>query len=445
MKQHPIFIKALSLICVFALLLSLAACGAEEAGAESGNGSAPAGTAEAGLPIPPGGKVQAADLLENFTAQPVETKEADEAFSAALLRLGSLLLQKAREEKPGENLLLSPLSVLTALTMTANGATGQTLAEMEQVLGGDLKLADLNAYQAAWYQNLAASDDLTLRFANAIWFKEDPELIVKDSFLQTNVDHFSAAIRKAPFNQETLRDINQWADLNTNHMIPEILEKLSPDDVMVLLNALCLEAKWATPFDENGINHAGSFTAENGTVRTLDQMRGSVQQYLSDKTCTGFRKDYTGGYSFVALLPNEDVSLPDFIASLSAEKLSGLFKGQENTSVSIGLPKFSYDYKTDLAEALIALGMPTAFAGADFSGISESVPLSIGKVIHKTHIDVDSEGTRAAAVTAVTIRKNAAPINPDQKEVVLDRPFVYLILDQNNIPLFIGAVTDIAP
>ena len=93
----------------------------------------------------------------------------------------------------------------------------------------------------------------------------------------------------------------------------------------------------------------------------------------------------------------------------------------------------------------MALGMPLPFTAADFSGISESVPLSIGKVIHKTHIDVDSEGTRAAAVTAVTIRKNGMPFVPNQKEVVLDRPFIYLILDQNDIPLFMGAVSDIAP
>lgn len=443
MKHATLFKKALSLLCAFALLFSLAACG--EAPGGDVPASVPESTAEAGLPIAPGGKVQAADLLEDFTPQPVETKQADEAFAGALYRLGSLLLQKVREEKPGENLLVSPLSVLTALTMTANGAAGTTLEEMEKVLGGSLKLADLNAYQAGWYQSLAASEDLTLCFANAIWFKEEQDLIIKDSFLQKNVDHFTAAIRKAPFNEDTLREINQWTDTNTHHMIPKVLEELDPADVMVLLNALCFEAKWAEPFDENAIDKAAPFTAEGGTVRTVSQMRGTVRQYLADESCTGFCKDYKGGYSYVALLPAEGVSLEDFIASLSAEKLSKLLAGQENTAVSVGLPKYSYDFGIDLAQALMDLGMPTAFVGADFSGITDSCPLSIGRVIHKTHIDVDSEGTKAAAVTAVTMRKNAAPFYPDQKEVVLDRPFVYLILDQNGIPLFMGAVSDIAP
>ena len=443
MKHHSALCKFLSLSCVFALLLSLAACGA--APAESDSAAAPNATPAAGLPLPEGGKVQAADLLENFTPQPVAVKDADEVFSGALLRLGSLLLQKMREEKPGENLLISPLSVLTALTMTANGAAGETLTQMEQVLGGGLKREDFNAYLAGWYQKLAASEDLTLSFANAIWFKDDPELVVKDSFLQTNVDHFTAAIRRAPFNQETLRDINQWTDANTHHMIPKVLETLSPDDVMVLLNALALEAKWVKPYEENEINPKAPFTAENGTLREVARMQQVLSHYLSDESCRGFRKEYVGGYSFVALLPDEGILLKDFIASLSAEKLSRLLATQESTAVYAGLPKFSYDFGADLADALMALGMPLPFTAADFSGISESVPLSIGKVIHKTHIDVDSEGTRAAAVTAVTIRKNGMPFVPNQKEVVLDRPFIYLILDQNDIPLFMGAVSDIAP
>ena len=339
MKHHSALFKFLSLSCVFALLLSLAACGA--APAESDSAAAPNATPAAGLPLPEGGQVQAADLLENFTPQPVAVKDADEAFSGALLRLGSLLLQKMREEKPGENLLISPLSVLTALTMTANGAAGETLTQMEQVLGGGLKREDFNAYLAGWYQKLAASEDLTLSFANAIWFKDDPELVVKDSFLQTNVDHFTAAIRRAPFNQETLRDINQWTDANTHHMIPKVLETLSPDDVMVLLNALALAAKWAKPYEENEINPKAPFTAENGTLREVARMQQVLSHYLSDESCRGFRKEYVGGYSFVALLPDEGILLKDFIASLSAEKLSRLLATQESTAVYAGLPKFS--------------------------------------------------------------------------------------------------------
>ncbi|MBO4872127.1 MAG: serpin family protein [Lachnospiraceae bacterium] len=443
MKYSSPLKKITSLLCVFALLLSLMACGAESAGTE--NGSAEAGASQSGLPIAPG-KVQAADLLENFTAQPVEEKETDEAFAGALLRLGTLLLQKLGEEQSGSNLLVSPLSVMTALTMTANGAAGETLAEMERVLGGSLKLADLNAYQAAWYRNLAkASDSVTLRFANAIWFKDEPGFIVKDSFLQTNVDHFSAAIRKAPFDDATLRDINQWADLNTDHMIPEILDFLSPNDVMVLLNALCLEAKWSVPFDENEVRKEALFVTEDHTLRKVSLMQASENAYLEDDLCTGFRKDYAGGYSFVALLPRQTDSLGDFVRALNEKRLLNLLGSQQDVPVFIGLPKFSYDFKADLADSLAALGMPGAFALADFSGITDSYLLSIDRVIHKTHIDVDSEGTRAAAVTAVTMRKNAAPVYPDQKEVVLDRPFVYLILDQDNVPIFMGTVLDIAP
>lgn len=438
MKTRSFFQRSASLLLLIVMLLTLCACGA--APAESASASLPEG-----LLLPEGGKVQAADLLESFTPQSVETKPADEAFAGALLRLGCLLLQKTREQKPGENLLVSPLSVLTALTMTANGAAGKTLTEMEKLLGGSLKLADLNAYQAGWYQALAASKDQTLCFANAIWFKDEPELLIKDSFLQTNVDHFTAAIRKAPFDEATLRDINQWTDANTHHMIPKILEQLDPGGVMVLLNALCLEAKWAVPFKENSIVPDAVFTAEDNTLRKVSLMKASENSYLEDDLCTGFRKEYAGGYSFIALLPRQADSLQDFLAALSAERLLRLLGSEQDVSVSVGLPKFSYDFGIDLAQALIGLGMPSAFADADFSGITDSCPLAISRVIHKTHIDVDSDGTKAAAATAVEIRKYALPFHPNQKEVVLDSPFVFLILDQNNIPLFMGAVSDIAP
>ena len=431
MKHPSLSAKITATLFLLALLLSLSACG--EAPAEESTGGSV-------LPLPVAGQVQAADLLEAFTPQPVTVLESDERFALALLRLGSLLLKKTGEEKPNANLLVSPLSVMTALTMTANGAAGQTLSEMESVLGGDIRLDELNAYLAGWYQALSASEGLQLSFADAIWFKDEPGFVVKDSFLQTNADHFLAAIRKAPFDENTLRDINQWTDANTHHMIPSVLD---PDDVMVLLNALSFEAKWADPFDENNIYRDAPFMAEDNSLRKADRMQATVRGYLEDDLCTGFRKDYEGGWSFIALKPRQWGSLKDFLECLNPERLQKLLSARQDVSVFIGLPKFSYDFGTDLAGALSQLGMPSAFSAADFSGITDSFPLAIGKVIHKTHIDLDSEGTKAAAVTAVTMRKNAVSVDPERKEVILDGPFVYLIVDPNNVPIFMGAVRDI--
>lgn len=441
MQQASPYNRRWYFFIIFILMFFLAACG--RAPGESAPASKPGETAGSSEPAFSGARVQAADLLESFSPQPVELKEPDEAFAENLLRLGSLLLQKAQEEKAGENLLISPLSLLTALSMTANGAGGQTLKEMEQLLGGDLSLEELNAYQGAWYQQLAGREDMILHFANAIWYKEEEGLIIKDSFLQSNVNYYDAAIRKGPFNQETLQEINQWADLHTNHMIPEILDNLTPLDVMVLLNALCLEAKWLSPFEETSVNPAGQFAAADGKIRQVSMMGSLEPYYLADADTRGFSKEYEGGYSFVALLPEEGISIRDYIASLSGGKLMQLLSHKENTEVRIGLPKFSYDFNEDFSAALIELGMPSAFYNADFSGMTDSYPLVIDKVIHKTHIDVDSAGTRAAAVTAVVMRKNAVATISGQKEVILDRPFVYLILDQNQIPLFMGAVLDI--
>ena len=390
-------------------------------------------------------RAQAADLLENITpAENAETLETDERFAAAVQRLGVLLLQKEQENGSGKNLLISPLSVMTALTMTMNGAKGTTLSQMEQVVGGGLSRRELNAYLTGWYRSLDENPSVTLRFANAIWFLDAPDFLVKDSFLQTNADHFNAAIRKTPvFDSAALQEINQWADQHTDHMIPKLLEELDPYTEMVLLNALVFDAGWDDPYNPKTNVRPGIFTLENGEKRDVSMMYSEEALYLEDENCRGIIKYYAGrNYRFAALLPEEGMSMSEFIRSLTAEKLSKLLAGASQTSVVTGLPSFSYDFDTDLRNAFIGLGMTDAFGRADFTDISEGGGISISQIIHRTHIDVDTDGTKAAAVTAVIMTRAMAPPSGGKKEVVFDRPFVYLILDQNNVPVFIGAVTD---
>ena len=303
----------------------------------------------------------------------------------------------------------------------------------------------MNAYLHSYLKALPSSDQAKFSFANAIWFKDQADFVVEKDFLQANVNYFDAAIRKAAFDDSTVQEINQWVDQHTDHMIPKLLDQLSPDARMLLVNALVFDGKWQSPFKNSNIQE-GPFANLQGGQDTASFMSDMEYVYYEDDEVIGFAKDYMGeSYRFVALLPKEADEFESYVQGLSGEKLSRLLENEQEAFVSIKLPKFSFDYEISLTDTLMALGMQDAFDDkkADFSGISRETPLFISDVLHKTHIDLDSEGTRAAAVTAVSYETTSALYFSEYKEVYLDRPFVYMILDKNDVPVFIGVATDL--
>ncbi|MBR7084788.1 MAG: proteinase inhibitor I4 serpin, partial [Oscillospiraceae bacterium] len=181
-----------------------------------------------------------------------------------------------------------------------------------------------------------------------------------------------------------------------------------------------------------------------GTVQKVQMMYSNNEYYyLEDAHATGFYKYYRGGdYAFAALLPEEGLSVDDYISGLTAESLQETLSNPVSIETHTVLPKFSYDYEITLNEALKEMGMPEAFTGAaNFSKMTVSDDLYIGRVFHKTHIDVDEEGTKAAAVTVVEMNDGCAMKEPEYKTVTLDRPFVYMIVDRKtNLPVFMGAI-----
>lgn len=414
--------------------------------------SSPATTPEGSKETNPAGpaKVQAANLLENFTAQPVEDKKADEAFIRAGFDVASQLFRTVyaqEKSKTQRTTLISPLSIATALAMTANGAKGLTLQQMENLLtSNNFKLEDLNAYLHTYMKGLEAKQGAQFAFANSIWFNNRADFTVENDFLQRNVNYFDAQIRKAPFNADTVRDINEWVSMKTNQMIPKLLETLNEEDRMLLINALVFEAKWMMPFREE-LKTKGVFNTLAGTEQEASYMSNMEGYYLEDEGSIGFMKLYEQGeYGFVALLPKDGTDFNAFVDSLNGARLQSLMENMQERPVNITMPAFNYDYDTSLSEVLKSLGMNVAFDGnaADFSGISQDTPLHISDVIHKTHIEVDSEGTKAAAVTAVIVAAGSF-YDPDMPEVTLDRPFVYMIVDvATGLPIFIGSVTELA-
>lgn len=395
---------------------------------------------------PPVTKVQAADLMEGVKAQDVSGKTTDNTFIKSQMKLALDLFQSSVQESKDENVLISPLSIQLALAMTANGATGETRVEMEKVLGGELSTEDLNKYLYSYVKGLPTGEKYKLQIANSIWFRNDESLIVEDNFLQTNADYYGAQAYKSPFDAQTLKDINNWVENHTDGMIDKILDKIDPDTVMYLINALVFDAEWQKTYATEDIWDS-TFTSIFGEQRDVKMMHSEESKYIDDGKATGFIKDYKDGkYSFAALLPNKNVNIYDYIDNLTNESLLQTIKNAQSSSGIANMPKFSYEYDLVMNDVLKGLGMPTAFDSrkADFSklGHSSKGNLCIGEIIHKTFIAVDELGTKAGAVTSVGIDTESAVMY--DWEVTLDRPFVYMIIDnETGLPIFIGTVMDI--
>lgn len=346
----------------------------------------------------------------------------------------------------GKNTLISPLSVLCALAMTANGAEGETLSGMEAALG--MSVSELNLYLYTYLLGLPEGEKYKLSVANSIWFTADESFSVNQDFLQLNADYYGADIYKAPFDAATLRDINNWVKSNTDGMIPKILDTIPKEAVMYLINAIAFEAEW-TKYYERGQVRDGEFTKDDGTKETADMMYSSEGEYLEGDNEIGFIKYYSGRkYAFAALLPDEGMSIEEYALSLSGEELNAILSGATSATVNTAMPKFEVEWSAELSKVLSAMGMGAAFDPdiADFSSLGTATDgnIYIDQVIHKTYIKVGEKGTRAGAATAVAMNKAEAGEPVEPKRVYLDRPFVYMIIDcENNVPIFIGALADV--
>ena len=388
--------------------------------------------------------VKAIDFTEDIVPAEVSVKAPDEAFIGSMADFSVRLFRKSITER--ENSMISPLSAMLALSMTANGAKGSTAAEFQQILGETISQELRNEYLHGFVRSLKQTENTKFHLANSIWIRRgtDMDVEIKKDFLQLNADYYSASVYGAPFDKQTVKDVNNWVSYHTDKIIPEMISDPAAleENVMLLINAMSFDAQWQSIYLKNNIR-SGVFTCADGTRQDAEMMHSTEWSYLDDGKATGFLKPYEGQYSFAALLPNENITLEEYIASLDGENLLNTLKNPQDTEVAAVLPKFSYDYSFSLKESLQAMGMQKAFSDdmADFSGMADAdALLYISDAIQKTHISVDEKGTKAGAATVIASdNKAAAPSEP--KSVVLDRPFVYAILDNDtSLPLFLGTV-----
>lgn len=383
--------------------------------------------------------VKAENLMEGITPNHVEKVKL--ARNKYKVRDFAVRLFQA-SAKEGENTLISPLSVLSALAMTVNGADGETKAQMEAVLG--ITPEELNGYIYTYINSLPQAEKYRLNIANSIWFKDSPSLNVNRDFLQTNADYYGASIYKAPFDKSTLKDINNWVDEKTDGMIPNILDEIPEEAIMYLVNALAFEAEWQDIYTKEQVSE-GEFTLEDGSVQNVEYMCED-EVYIETQNATGFIKHYSGRkYAFVALLPNEGTTVAQLVASLNSKELNSMLANSTYRVVETKIPKFETEYSAELREVLQSMGMENAFDErlADFSKLGTSVNgnIYISRVLHKTFISVGEKGTKAGAATVVEMNCGGIYEEGDIKTVYLDRPFVYMIIDcETNTPFFIGTM-----
>lgn len=381
-------------------------------------------------------------------AAAIEPAVPGDAADAALADFSLKVLRGADDGE--RNALVSGLSVMHALAMAANGAAGQTLSQMEGVLG--LTRDELNQALSAFVALLDTSGGDKpksglgqLRVADSVWVREGTEVL--EGFLQKNVDAFDAEVYQAPFDSDTCEDINGWVREKTSGMIDGIIDRIDAAALLYLVNALAFDAEWDDPYDPEYNVSEGDFTAADGSRQTASFMKSTEYCYLELAGAIGFTRPYKDGrFSFCGLLPAAGETPEALLEKLDGASLAAAVQAPERTEVVAALPKFTFDFGAELSDVLAALGMADAFDSqrADFSEMAAvDKGLFIGRVIHKTHIEVDEKGTRAAAVTSVGVSGSSALAEP--KVVRLDRPFVCAICEvESGVPVFVGIVRSVA-
>ncbi len=350
--------------------------------------------------------------------------------------------------KSEENALISPVSVIMALAMTANGAKGETLEQIEAVLG--LDMASLNAHYTK--QSFEGNG---IKLANSVWLRnERNRLTVNQNFVQTVQNSYGAEVFSEKFNKKTLDKINEWVSSNTDGLIKNMLNEIPEDAVIYLINTVLFDAEWENPYSLGDILENQIFTTESGekqTVTMLCSEQSDLTLFRLGKA-QGVEIPYTNGYSFAAILPDEGVTVEQALQSFTGDDFVKAVAPEEPPlvcgtycPVEILLPKFEFDCSFDLNNALKNLGMPTAFdsAKADFSGMATSTRgnIYIGNVYHNTKIALTEKGTVAGAATVVEFVEEAMPVY--NQTMRFDRPFIYVIYETDTgLPLFVGTVRD---
>lgn len=348
------------------------------------------------------------------------------------------------DNKGTENIMISPFSITSALSMTLNGAAGETFEAMRKGLGlEEQTLQQINeTYLKLMTEMVPVDKRVTVEIANSIWVEK--RLIVKQPFISALQAWYKAEARDIDVNNPGAVDmVNAWIADKTHDKITEMLDRLDPNLAMLLINAIYFNGKWKYQFDKDKTT-AEAFYVTPSAPKSVPMMHLDEELRMTETENSKIVEiPYgQGNYSMVVVLPDEGTSADDVANSLTPGIWESWMESLEGNTVQVELsmPVFKYKYKRSLKDDLINLGMGIAFSNAaDFSNISDQA-LQISRVLHETFIEVNEEGTEAAAATVVEIRFTSMPVT---NIVTLDRPFLYFIRETSTgTILFMGKVAD---
>ncbi|MCQ2515494.1 MAG: serpin family protein [Saccharofermentans sp.] len=389
------------------------------------------------------------DTYTNLSYSEIADTEYDESeFQSGYNNYSfELMANVVNGESRDTNLMVSPASIMFAMDLCAAGANGTTQTEINDLFAPGSNPMEQQAFASDFMSRMNNAEGLDFSCANAIWGNSD--LLgntVNMEYLEYVEDTFDATYAAQPFTSNTVTQINEWVDEHTHHMIDRVIDDLTSDAAMVLVNAICFESEWADPYEDDCVN-TYEFNNANGRTSSVDMLRSTESAYFETELATGFLKYYEGyDYAFLVMLPtDESVSANEFLANFTGDDYQEFIGSRTNGDVYTLMPEFENDYDTTLNGILNNMGVNQAFSDqADFHGIT-SEDICISEVIHKTHIEVDRAGTRAAAVTAVIMETCSAVAIEDYHEVICDRPYAYAIVDVANgyTPIFVGTVNNL--
>jgi serpin B len=355
--------------------------------------------------------------------------------------LGLAMLRDLHTRSDEPNVFISPLSASMALGMTLNGAEGQTLTAMRSSLGlAGLSDADLNdAYRNLTALLLGLDSNIEMSIANSLWIREGFQ--VEDAFVQALRTSFDAEVRALDFSAASApATINDWVGQKTNGRIDEIVQSIDPDVVLYLIDAIWFKARWTDRFDRAATRDMPFHRLDGSTSSVPFMSRTGMYGYVSNDLFEAVDLSYgRGAYRMTVLLPTGSGGLDAVIAAMTPQGWGDWMGSLHETKISLALPRFRIEYDVTLNETLKALGMTPAFdpGAADFSRITKARDdLYISSVRQKTFVEVNEEGTEAAAATSVGVSVTSAP-----PSVIVDRPFIVAIRERlSGTLLFIGRI-----
>ncbi len=375
--------------------------------------------------------------------------KSEQQINQASTSFGFRFFHELHQSEPEKNQFISPLSVSMALGMTLNGAEGTTETAMRSTLSLDMDRGEINKAYNSLIELLTTADSrVQFDIANSIWYRDTFQ--VEADFLDVNKKYFDAAVRPLDFNNpKSVNIINSWVSEQTNNKIDQIIDEIQPSMIMFLINAIYFNGTWTFEFDkektqEEVFQLIGRQTTDvDMMVQTNDRFR-----YFENDMMQVIDLPYgQGHFRMTVFLPRDKTGLNELIEQLNKTNWKnwiGAFTQQKGT---LHLPKFKMRYDKTLNDALSDMGMAVAFDkhNADFSRISKNAPgnIYIDNVKHKTFVDVNEEGTEAAAVTSVGVGVTSVGPGPKGFVMRVDHPFLFFIREHSSDTiLFIGKILD---